>query len=250
MAVVCAIIQIGVMWLFPPAFWLVLTRRLRVSWNYVLLGCATWLVAAPLLVGLPLAVTALVGATPLAWFVALAVTAGIAEETARYLVYRRNAALRDGRNWHVAVVAGAAHGGVESIVLGVQALLGLIVTFYTPEQLPSAFATPPSAWFYALGTVARVLIIIGHIGFALLVWRAVSQQRIGYYLAAVLSHIVIDLITFCQPILLPGYDWISYITLLTFCGGALWLIHQSRPLPEASATNVRAPAAGQPEQIA
>jgi hypothetical protein len=153
------------------------------------------------------------------WSIALAVTAGIAEETARYLVYQRNATLRDTRNWHVAVVTGAAHGGVESIVLGVQALLGLIVTFYTPEPLPSAFATPPSAWSYVLGTVARVLIIIGHIGFALLVWRAVGRQRIGYYLAAVLSHIVIDLITFCQPILLPGYDWISYITLLTFCLG-------------------------------
>jgi hypothetical protein len=52
----------------------------------------------------------------------------------------------------------------------------------------------------------------------------------GYYVAAVLIHIAVDLITFCQPILLPGYDWISWVTLLALFAGALRLIHERRPI--------------------
>ncbi len=231
MALTFAIMQVAVMWLFPPALWTVLTRRLHVSWRYVLLGCAAWLTAMPFLFGVPYAATAVFGATPLVWFVALSVTAGIAEETSRYLYYRRSAVLRDARSWNVAVVAGAAHGGVESIMLGVQALFGLIAVFFLPEQFSGAFPTAaPPAMFYALGTFSRVLIIISQIGLTLLVWQAVSRQRMGYYVAAVLIHIAVDLITFCQPILLPGYDWISWVTLLALFAGALRLIRESRPI--------------------
>ena len=231
MALTFAIMQVAVMWLFPPALWTVLTRRLHVSWSYVLLGCATWLTGLPFLFGVPYAATRVFGATPLVWFVALAVTAGIAEETSRYLYYRRSAVLRDTRNWNVAVVAGAAHGGVESIVLGVQALFGLIAVFFLPEQVPGTFrAAPPPAMYYALGTLLRVLIIISQIGFTLLVWQAVSRQRLSYYATAVLIHIAVDLIAFCQPILLPGYDWISWLTLLALFAGALRLIRESRPI--------------------
>ena len=115
------------------------------------------------------------------------------------------------------------------MVLGVQALLGLVMVFFMPDQLPPAFRVVPSAWLYLLGAISRVLIILVHMGFAVLVWRAVSHQRYGPYIAAVLIHIVADLILFCQPRLLPGDDWISWLTMLALVSGAWQIIRETRP---------------------
>lgn len=230
MALAFAVLQVAVMWFFPVVLWVVLTRRLRVSWRYVGLGCATWLTAAPFIVGVPLAAAAIFGQKPLVWGIALSVAAGIAEETSRYVYYRRSAAMRDPHNWNIAVVAGAAHGGMESIVLGIQALAGVIVVFFMPNLLPASVrGMQPVALDYALGAGSRILLIVVHIGFTMLVWQAVSRKQIGLYVAAMLLHIGIDLVAFTQPILLPGYDWISWSLIIAVFAGALWLIRRNRP---------------------
>ena len=230
MALTFGIIQIAVMWLLPPLLWIFLTRRLKVSWRYVALGAATWLSAMPFLFAAVMIAGFLSGGSPLVSVVALSVAAGIFEESSRYLYYRFSRALRRPSSWNEALVAGAGHGGTESIVLGLQSLMGLIVFFWYPQFLPAEMREiEPTARYFIEGAIARVMIIIIHIAFTMLVWRAVSRGRIGYLLAAIAIHIALDLILFGQPIVLEGYDWIGWAVLIAALVAAIWGILASRP---------------------
>ncbi|HRF48378.1 MAG TPA: YhfC family glutamic-type intramembrane protease [Anaerolineales bacterium] len=230
MALATAVLQLAVMFLVPPIAWVVLTRRLGVSWRMVGLGCLTWLTAMPFIIGVPMAATAVFGPQPLVWPVALSLTAGIVEETSRFLYYRRSAALRDRGNWRGALVAGAAHGGVESIVLGLQTAAGVVAFFFMRDWLPAEMqAIQPEPAYFLIGAGSRLLIMIGHVGFTFLVWRAVSRAGEGWlYPLAIVLHIAIDLIAFAQPIVLPGADWMGFVAVIALAAGSLWLIRQSR----------------------
>lgn len=231
MALTAAVLQLAIMFGVPPILWVVLTRRLGVSWRVVGLGCLTWLTALPFIIGVPIAATAVLGPQPLVWPVALSLTAGIVEETSRFLYYRRSRVLRDPANWRAALVAGAAHGGVESIVLGLQTLFGVIALFFMRDQLPAEMqAIQPEPAYFLIGAASRLLIIVGHIGLTFLVWRAVSRGETWAYPLAIVIHIVVDLIAFVQPIVLPGADWLGYVAVIGLAVGSLWLIVRSRPV--------------------
>lgn len=229
MALTAAVLQLAIMFGVPPILWVVLTRRLGVAWRVVGLGCLTWLTALPFIIGVPIAATAVLGPQPLVWPVALSLTAGIVEETSRFLYYRRSRVLRDPANWRAALVAGAAHGGVESIVLGLQTLFGVIALFFMRDQLPAEMqAIQPEPAYFLIGAASRLLIIVGHIGLTFLVWRAVSRGETWAYPLAIAIHIAVDLIAFAQPIVLPGADWLGYVAVIGLAVGSLWLILRSR----------------------
>jgi len=167
--------------------------------------------------------------------VALSLAAGVFEETSRYLFYRASRVLRDPASWNVAVVAGAAHGGIESMFLGVQALLGLIVFFWYPQFLPAEMREiEPTVWFFLQGAISRVMILVVHIGLTMLVWRSVARRQPGWYLAAVLIHIALDLILFGETLLLPDQQWLGWLTLVAAVAGSLWWIWTNRPAPKAA----------------
>lgn len=229
MALIAAYIQLFVMFVIPPALWIVLTRVLRVSWRVVGLGCLTWLTALPFIVGVPMAATAIFGTGPLVWPVALSLTAGIVEETSRFLYYRRSATMRDPHRWREAVVAGVGHGGTEAIVLGIQTLFGVIALFYMRDLLPPEMAAiDPQPDYFLIGAASRLLIMIGHVGLTFLVWRAVSRGETWAYPLAIVIHIAVDLIAFAQPIVLPGADWLGYVAVIGLAVGSLWLIVRTR----------------------
>ena len=73
-------------------------------------------------------------------------SAGVFEETARYIVYRRW--LRKKRSWEEGLMFGAGHGGSEAIIFGLLAMWGFlqVVAFYnlSPEEL-SAMIGPEKA---------------------------------------------------------------------------------------------------------
>lgn len=239
MALVAALLQLAIMFLVPPILWVGLTRKLGVSWRMVGLGCLTWLTALPFIIGVPIAATAIFGQGPLVWPVALSLTAGVVEETSRFLYYRRSAALRDPTNWRGALVAGAAHGGVESIVLGLQTAMGVAALFFMRDFLPAEMrAIDPQPEYFLIGAVSRLLIIVGHVGLTVLVWRAVSRGQGWAYPLAIVIHSAVDLIAFAQPILLPGADWLGYVAIVGLAAGSLWLIRRSRPVQQGIAMAV------------
>ena len=231
MALIAAYIQLVVMFVIPPILWIVLTRVWRVSWRVVGLGCLTWLTALPFIVGVPMAATAIFGSGPLVWPVALSLTAGIVEETSRFLYYRRSATMRDSGRWREALVAGVGHGGVEAIVLGIQTLFGVIAFFYMRDLLPPEMAAiDPQPTYFLIGAASRLLIMVGHVGFTFLIWRAVSRGEAWAYPLAIVIHIAVDLVAFAQPIVLPGADWLGYVAVIGLAVGSLWLILRSRPV--------------------
>jgi uncharacterized membrane protein YhfC len=214
----------------PLALWIGLTRRLQVSWRYILLGCATWLSAAPFSLASFFLAPTLFGGGPLVLPVAVALTAGIGEELSRYVYYRRSAGLRDPHAWRTAVVAGAGHGGCETVVVGSLTLVAVVAVFFFREWLPPALrGVELPALAYLLGALLRVLAIFGHIFLTLLVWRAVSQGRPADLLRAMAAHIAIDLIGFG---FLLWWPWAAAPALLALdaglAAGAVWMVRRAR----------------------
>lgn len=227
------IYQVATYYLFPVILWIVLTRRLDARWRMIGLGSLTWLTALPLIIGVPLVASLLLGGddptrSAIVWGTALSLTAGIAEETSRYGYYRRSAVLRDPASLRPAIVAGAGHGGTEALVLGIQyALVPLALLLWFPQMLPPQMAGTPFAVANAvINGTSRMALVMCHIGFTLLVWRAVSQRRVAPYVVAVALHVLLDLAAFVLPIVVPGLAWLVWPLVLALL---LWTIAQITP---------------------
>jgi uncharacterized membrane protein YhfC len=191
----------------PIALGAWLRRRLAVSWLYFAAGALTFGVSQAVHLPLDQGVFAALGSAArlpsAARALILGFTAGLCEETARYAAYRW--VLRDLRSWREAVMYGAGHGGIESVVL-VGLTVGAVWLNMTVVQ-----AADVSGWGLPAGQVAqlqgqveaywgqhwfvpllaageRVLAIIFHIGMAVLVLQAVVRLRPLYWLLAIGLH--------------------------------------------------------------
>jgi uncharacterized membrane protein YhfC len=200
----------------PLALGAGLIRRWRLPWRLLWLGAATFLgaqvlhlpfnrwVLQPLLESLGLRLGG--GSAQLA-AVALAagLSAGLFEEPARYLVYRRW--LRPPRSWRTAMVFGAGHGGVEAGLLGLLALYGAVqavalrgadLSALVPaEQLPQVQAQLQAYWalpwhLVLLGAVERAATLALHLGLSVLVLQAVQGRGLWWLGAAVALHTLIN----------------------------------------------------------
>jgi uncharacterized membrane protein YhfC len=138
----------------------------------------------------------------------LGLSAGVFEETARYIVYRRW--LPRARTWEEGLMFGAGHGGIEAIIFGLLAMWGFlqVVTFYNlgaetlstvlgPEKaelLQAFFINYENAPWYdnLLGAVERISALCVHLGATQLVLQAFTRKNIGWYFLAVLWHTAVD----------------------------------------------------------
>lgn len=114
---------------------------------------------------------------PIIWLVILALTAGIVEECARYLVFTcyKKAATNKG-----AFLYGLGHGGIEAFLLvGIPFVIHL--------------ASMPSATLYA-GSVERLLAMAAHICFSFIVVQAVLRQQVRYVSYAIVAHTLFNLV--------------------------------------------------------
>lgn len=135
--------------------------------------------------------------------VVLALTSGLFEEGARYIIMRGPA--RRVRRWNEAVMFGAGHGGIEAMlvvglsVINAMVLLSLGDPFIeqlraaVPQQaeiIAAQLATLRSlAWWMPLVALwERAMAIILHIGLSLLVMRAVRAGRRALLLTAMALH--------------------------------------------------------------
>ena len=139
----------------------------------------------------------------LAFFAGL--SAGVFEETARYLTYRfwtQNA-----RTWGTGLMLGAGHGGIEAILVGVLGGWGVIQlaalqngvwldrvpTEYLPlveAQITATFSAP---WYLILlGALERLLAIILHLSFSLMVMQVFVRRQSRWLWVAILWHAMVD----------------------------------------------------------
>lgn len=192
---------------FPLALGAWLHRRFEVSWLLFAAGAITFGVSQAVHLPLNAGIFALIGEPGRlpGWATALVlgVTAGLCEETARYAAYRWM--LRDTRHWHEALMFGAGHGGIESIIfvglivsvalLNMAALQGTdLETWGLPaEQTAQLQQQLKAYWGQAwtiplLAAMERLFSIVFHMGMAVLILRAVTRCRPAYWLLAIALH--------------------------------------------------------------
>jgi uncharacterized membrane protein YhfC len=132
-------------------------------------------------------------------------TAGIFEETARFLVYRFW--LKNARSWREALMIGAGHGGIESIVVGGLAAFALyqavaysgadVGALVPAEQLELVQAQLTAYWeapWYGvlLGGIERAFTLCFHLGASILVLQAFTRKNVVWLAVAVGWHTLVD----------------------------------------------------------
>ena len=206
------IVEILIMAGFPVGLWLRLRRWSGITWGLIGAGAVTFVLSQVVHVPLNWALGLLGGGRGVAlWPLPLlalvaGLSAGVCEEVARYLILRFWR--REARTWDQGVAFGAGHGGVEAILLGVlvavslvamislreMGLAGLGLSGEMQEQLQiQALAFWAMPWYLPLlGGLERVLTIIMHVAWSLLVVRALTRRNGGWLVAAVGTHALVD----------------------------------------------------------
>ena len=135
----------------------------------------------------------------------LGLSAGIFEEFSRYAMYRWWA--KDARSWGMGLLAGAGHGGIEAIILGVLVLYGFLqITILSSvdvaqvvlaekvetvrSQVAAALSMP--VYMTLLGAVERLFAILLHLACSLLVLQVFTRRKFGWVWLAVLWHALTD----------------------------------------------------------
>lgn len=130
-------------------------------------------------------------------------SAGVFEESARYLTFRYWA--RDARSWAKGMMLGAGHGGIEAILTGVILIITVVVLLLVQngqiidqippetvsqiqEQITTVFDIPP--YQAILPAVERLFAIILHLTFSLLVMQVFIRKQRRWLLYSILWHTV------------------------------------------------------------
>jgi uncharacterized membrane protein YhfC len=173
----------------------------------------------------------------------LGLSAGIFEEVARYLSFRYWA--RDAREWRAGLMVGAGHGGIESMILGMlamvntAALLGLREGYFTalvtPEQLPlvqaQAQALLDAAWYDALLAPAeRLFALIAHLALSVLVMESVFRQRWYWLAGAIVWHALLDALAVLATVRWNVYVAEGVIALFALASVVI-ILRLRRPAP-------------------
>ena len=238
-------VQAAVVILGPLALGWWLRQRLAVSWRTWGWGALTFIASQlarlPFLYVLSLLLTPLVRLatdSPAVFWInllVLSLTAGLFEETARWLMLQRFATAA--RGWRNAVMFGAGHGGIEAILLvGGSTIWGIVLlqlgdnlmaqTQSVQErvtmgaQLDALYAL--RWWHTALVVWERVAAVTFHIGAAVVVMQTVLTGRRIWWAIAVVGHALFNAAVLAA-LQLGGPIWAELVGTL-FALAAVYMI--------------------------
>ena len=246
--IVSLVISVGL----PIALCIIVWRKTRARISGFFIGAATFVLFVLILeqimhtVVLTATGTAITGNI---WLYALygGLAAGVFEETGRYLAMKL--CMKKTLNKQNAIMYGVGHGGIEAMLLVGMACISnlLIAVMINSGQVPAllsmsgvdestyqlavaqmtAVSTTPAWQFYMAG-LERIAAIIFHISASYLVYLAVKEKKLPYYLLAVLLHFLLD----AMVLILMKYLSIlavELITLLFSCvlGGVVWKMYHN-----------------------
>jgi uncharacterized membrane protein YhfC len=198
--------------LFPIVFLLVLCLKKKISPKPMFLGAAAFFVSQ---ICLRIPILQVLGAqswfaafalNTIPYFIMLSVTAGLFEESARYLC--TGCFLKNQRGFCDALAFGLGHGFCEVIFLtGMAQINNLIYTVAinngtfgtltaklspaTSQQLLTAMLAVRPEQVY-LGILERVCAVTFHIFASILIFKGVNEHKIRYYFLAIAAHAVLD----------------------------------------------------------
>lgn len=209
-------LNFALMFLIPVAVATVIWRKTGAPWRLFFIGGVTFILSQVAHIPfnwivqqsgiLPTDLSSWTNLLIVATFLGL--SAGVFEETARYLTYRFWA--KDARSWSRGLMLGAGHGGTESILVGVLAtvsFVGLVLTAtnetllstipaeqraLVTDSLAEVLATP---WYgLLLGAVERILAIITHLALSLLVLQVFLRRSLIWLFIAIGYHALFNAI--------------------------------------------------------
>ena len=215
----------------PVGLAIYLTRRWKLGWGLWFIGAGTFILSQVGHIPFNSAAGALLNRTAMVnWFkpnqlifnaIFLGLSAGLFEELFRYGMFRWWA--KDARSWRKGVLAGAGHGGVEAIILGILVLysfmqlaayrnvdLATIVPAAQLEVAQGQITTYWSATWYAslLGALERFFTIPVQIAFSVIVMQTFTRKQWFWVWLAVLYHALIDasVVYLLQPLGMYGVE--------------------------------------------
>ncbi len=242
--------------LFPFVLGAIFWRRLGARWRTFFIGMLIFgvtqiLIRIPIVQILSVMLADTLKGSPVIavlWGIALALTAGLFEETGRWLGYRY--LLKGPKTWTMGVMYGTGHEAMESVWVGVSVMASLatIMNFVSmsAEQVQSL---PPEAVAQLqagaqqlqvlgpltplVGAYERALTMAIQISLSILVLQVFTRGSFIWYWAAVGYHALIDAVAVFAPrfIGLIGVE----VVLTLFAIFSIWLIFRFRPHPEAPA---------------
>lgn len=246
----------------PVVLAVVIQRRTQVQWRWLGLGVATFIVSQGLC-RLPWQIPLNSYLAPMTkqsagvlygWIIASSLTAGLFEETGRYLGFRFFA--KADRSTRVAAMAGIGHGGIESILLVGLSLIGSLATYLMmtkggglPKEVPPSAVAQVVEQFRALtpglallGGVERVFSLCVHFSLSLMVMQCFQRAKPVWLLYAIAFHAASNLfavlaVQIAGPIAAEG-------VIALFAAAALFIAWKLWPTPPAAAaTTVVSPQA-------
>jgi uncharacterized membrane protein YhfC len=240
----------------PIALGVSLAKWARAPWSLFGIGAAAFIgsqiVHLPLNAGLTLLFKWLwPAATPQPWHLpfnalVLGLTAGVCEETARYLAFRWVAP--HARSFRDALMLGAGHGGIEAIILGLlvahtfiqmvsvrqTGLEGLGLTDHQLElgrQQLSTYWTSPG-YMALMGAVERLFSLTVHVSLSLVVLQVFVRHQWVWLALAIGYHALSDaIVVFAFQLHWEVVLTEGLVGIFALGGGAmLWLLRPSQGL--------------------
>ncbi len=232
---------------FPIVLLLVLCLKKKISAKPMFLGAAAFFVSQ---ICLRIPLLQAVGAQSwfkaftlhvIPYFIMLSITAGLFEESARYLC--AGCFLKKQRGFNDAIAFGLGHGLCEVILLTGMAQINNIIytvminngSFSTvTAKLPAAtsqlilstmLAVKPSMVY--VGILERVFAVTFHVFASVLIFKGVNEHKIRCYFLAIAAHAVLDfgsitLIKYINPWAGEGFAFAVWLV-------ALFLIIKMKP---------------------
>ncbi len=194
-----ALLVAGLLEIFVPVILgIYIYRKYGATWGVFFVGCALFIAS---LVRSPINSYAslwiynnFTGAALIYLSIAVpSLTAGIFEEGARWIAFRF--LVKDHRFGN-ALMYGAGHGGIESILLvGVSVLSTAITAYFYPSSIPeyqlAAIEATPE-WIAFVGLWERLAAISFHLGMSVLILQSFRAKQPIYVGAAIASHFLFN----------------------------------------------------------
>lgn len=200
-------IVIVICFLMPILFTICLYKKQKGLWISFIVGMLAFVISQ-MMIRIPLlnimtqqySISLFTLKHPIVYILILAFTAGLFEETARWIgfqcIKKKHSTIYD------ALAFGLGHGGIEAILLVGIPLLSV--------------STDLSNVLLACGE--RIIAIAFHVAMSIIVWYGVKEHKSQYTIVAILLHMLLD----CSAIL-GNQVWIveGYILILTII---VWIL--------------------------
>jgi len=126
------------------------------------------------------------------FYIIAGLSPGIFEETGRYICLKYLSSKEQYQQRNISVSYGIGHGGIESIFTGIT----LLTNLFTKDTLIEKGLLKSSITFFIclMSAIERFFAVLTHISVSVLVYKAVKEKKIIYYIIAIILHDFVDLI--------------------------------------------------------